>query len=98
MSQKTAPATKPTTTQSWRSLYPVHPCADVFPMMTDAEIDALAQDIKANDLRDQDRVSGIPGSIRSRSWVPSLSGISIGITCCSMGGIVSRQSNDSGNT
>lgn len=37
----------------WRSIYPVHPCADVFPMMSDADLDALAQDIKANGLRDK---------------------------------------------
>src|SRR5688572_4631041 len=36
---------------SWRDLYPVHPCADVYPMMSDEEIDALAADIKANGLR-----------------------------------------------
>jgi hypothetical protein len=29
----------------WRSLYPVHPCADVFPMMSDADLDALGHDI-----------------------------------------------------
>src|SRR5262245_42608754 len=36
---------------SWRQLFSVHPCADVFPMMDDAEIDALAEDIKANGLQ-----------------------------------------------
>jgi len=51
MAQAAAP--KPTTPASWRSKYPVHPCADVFPMMSDADIDALSKDIKANGLRDR---------------------------------------------
>jgi hypothetical protein len=37
-------------TQSWRDLYPPHPCADVFPMMSEAELDDLANDIKAHGL------------------------------------------------
>jgi hypothetical protein len=37
---------------SWRDLYQVHPCADVFPMMSDEEIDELANDIKLNGLRE----------------------------------------------
>ena len=34
----------------WRSLYRVHPAADVFPMMSHDEIDELKEDIKANGL------------------------------------------------
>jgi len=34
----------------WRKLLPVHKAADCLPMMTDAEIKALAADIKANGL------------------------------------------------
>ena len=36
---------------SWRSRYQVHPCADVFPMMSDPELDALAADIKEHGLQ-----------------------------------------------
>jgi hypothetical protein len=39
------------TRSSWRDRYPVHPCADVFPMLSEPELDALAADIKANSLR-----------------------------------------------
>ena len=36
---------------TWRDAYEVHPAADVFPMMSDEELDALAADIKANGLK-----------------------------------------------
>jgi hypothetical protein len=35
---------------SWRDLMPVHPAADIFPMMPDDELLALGEDIKRNGL------------------------------------------------
>ncbi|HMF96092.1 MAG TPA: hypothetical protein VKE96_17435 [Vicinamibacterales bacterium] len=49
----TTPNVTPSPPQSWRAKYQVHPCADVFPMISDAELDALAEDIKKNGLRDK---------------------------------------------
>ncbi len=53
---------------SWREIYPVHPCADVFPMMGDAELDALAKDIQTNGLR-QPVVVWRDDESWSRQWV-----------------------------
>jgi hypothetical protein len=38
---------------TWRERWPVHPAADVFPMLPDDELDRLAADIKANGLREK---------------------------------------------
>jgi ParB-like chromosome segregation protein Spo0J len=35
----------------WRDKFKVHPVADVFPMMSDAELRVLGEDIKANGLQ-----------------------------------------------
>jgi hypothetical protein len=40
-------------TSTWRTTYKVHRYADKFPMMSDAELDAFAKDIKANGLKNE---------------------------------------------
>src|SRR5262245_56902848 len=37
-------------TKSWRDLLPVHPAAELFPLMSPDELRALGQDIKKNGL------------------------------------------------
>ena len=39
------------TRKSWRGIYPVHPAADVFPMITNEELKDLGKDIKKNGLK-----------------------------------------------
>jgi hypothetical protein len=47
---KTPPVKNVPAKTSWRDLIKVHPAADLFPMMSDEELKALAEDIKANGL------------------------------------------------
>jgi hypothetical protein len=41
---------KPAVSSSWRERLPVHPAAELFPLMSEAELEQLAEDIKENDL------------------------------------------------
>jgi hypothetical protein len=38
--------------KSWRDVLPIHPAAELFPMMTEAELRELGEDIKKNDLHE----------------------------------------------
>jgi hypothetical protein len=48
-------------TKSWRDVLPIHPAADLFPRMSESELAALAEDIKANGLKSP-VVLWVPGS------------------------------------
>jgi ParB/Sulfiredoxin domain len=39
-----------TAAKSWRDILPIHPAAELFPLMSPDELRALAEDIKANGL------------------------------------------------
>jgi hypothetical protein len=45
--------TQPTNRTNWRDILPIHPAADLFPLMSEAELRELADDIKKNGLKDQ---------------------------------------------
>jgi DNA-binding Lrp family transcriptional regulator len=47
-------------TKSWRDVLPVHPAANLFPMMPEAELKAQGEDIKNQGLRDRIDVLGTP--------------------------------------
>ena len=52
----TTTSTKPTTASTttvtgWRAVLPIHPAAELFPLMTPAELRELGEDIKTNGLR-----------------------------------------------
>ena len=53
-------SSKPTKRQSWRDVLPVHPAADLFPMMSEAELLELANDINKNGLREKVSVYNDP--------------------------------------
>jgi ParB-like chromosome segregation protein Spo0J len=55
---------------SWRDKYKVHPAANVFPMMSDDELAALGEDIKANGLRIPIWFQAVEGQRDSKNgWV-----------------------------
>ena len=43
--------TTPSLCKTWRDVLPVHPAADLFPIMSEAELQELAKDIKKNGLK-----------------------------------------------
>jgi hypothetical protein len=42
--------------KSWRDILPIHPAADLFPLLGDDELRELADDIKANDLHEKVKI------------------------------------------
>jgi ParB-like chromosome segregation protein Spo0J len=54
-------AEKPVQPSKWRDQIKVHPAADLFPIMSDAELDALAADIKKNGVTQPVVFWGKPG-------------------------------------
>jgi hypothetical protein len=48
---KQAPIAKQAPARSWRDVLPVHPAADLFPLMSPDELKVLGEDIKENGLR-----------------------------------------------
>src|SRR5215204_6030922 len=41
---------EPAVSSSWRERLPIHPAAELFPLMSEAELEQLAEDIKENRL------------------------------------------------
>jgi hypothetical protein len=39
------------TAKSWRDVLPIHPAAELFPLMSEAELRELGEDIKQNRLK-----------------------------------------------
>ena len=61
-----------TTNSTWRKRFKVHPAADAFPMMSDAELYELGKDFKAPGLREPIILQGdwrIDGRNRVVAWV-----------------------------
>jgi hypothetical protein len=70
--------------KSWRDRLPVHPACEIFPLMSEAELEALAQDIKANGLRVlagiQENSDGNPVLLDGRNRLDALSQLGEEIT------------------
>jgi ParB-like nuclease domain len=64
----------PAIKKSWRDNVKIHPAADLFPMMSDEELDALAADIKKNGLRHRVIVWTPPGKNENKKNLQLLDG------------------------
>ena len=53
MSNATIEPAQVTKTKSWRDVLPVHPAADMFPLMSQGELKELAEDIRKNGIQTQ---------------------------------------------
>ncbi len=51
-----------TSAKSWRDILPVHPAADLFPMLSDAELVTLGADIKARGILNKIVIWNGPGT------------------------------------
>ena len=78
------PDDRATGSPPWRTLYPVHPCAEVFPLLSEAKLAALADDIFANGLQSRivlwrDPVTGVYYVLDGRNRLDALARLGVPI-------------------
>jgi ParB-like chromosome segregation protein Spo0J len=78
-------ARKPEAAKSWRDILPVHPAADLFPMMLGGELRTLADDIRAHNLAHRPVVQRAPTGgfvlLDGRNRLDALELLGAEITC-----------------